>query len=46
MYEPDVVATVEVLERGLEAQGHLVTRGAALIAARRALQSAEPSLVA
>jgi len=46
VYEPDVVATVEVLERGLEAQGHLVTRGAALIAARRALQSAEPSLVA
>jgi len=46
VYEPDVVATVEALERGLEAQGHRVTRGAALIAARRALQSSEPSLVA
>src|SRR5438309_814950 len=46
VYEPDVVATVEALERGLEAQGHLVTRGAALTAARRALQSSEPSLVA
>ncbi|TME82104.1 MAG: alanine--glyoxylate aminotransferase family protein [Chloroflexi bacterium] len=45
VYEPDVVATVEALERGLEAQGHLVTRGAALTAARHALSS-EPSLVA
>jgi alanine-glyoxylate transaminase/serine-glyoxylate transaminase/serine-pyruvate transaminase len=44
--EPDVVATVEVLERGLEAHGHPVTKGAALTAARRALQSSEPSLVA
>jgi aspartate aminotransferase-like enzyme len=46
VYEPDVVATVEVLERGLQAQGHPVTKGAALTAARRALQSSEPSLVA
>ena len=46
VYEPDVVATVEALERGLEAHGHPVTRGAALNAARRALQSSEPSLVA
>jgi aspartate aminotransferase-like enzyme len=46
VYDADVVATVEKLERGLEANGHPVTRGAALIAARRALQSSEPSLVA
>ena len=46
VYEPDVVATVEALERGLEANGHPVTRGAALSAARRALASSEPSLVA
>jgi len=46
VYEPDVVATVEALERGLEANGHPVTKGAALTAARRALQSSEPSLVA
>src|SRR2546427_6746364 len=46
VYEPDVVATVEALERGLEAQGHPVNRGAALSAARPALQSSEPSLVA
>jgi aspartate aminotransferase-like enzyme len=46
VYEDDVVATVEALERGLEANGHPVTRGAALIAARRALESSEPSLVA
>jgi len=46
VYEEDVVATVEVLERGLEANGHPVTRGAALAAARRALASPEPSLVA
>ena len=46
VYDADVVATVEVLERGLEAHGHPVTKGAALIAARRALQSSEPSLVA
>jgi alanine-glyoxylate transaminase/serine-glyoxylate transaminase/serine-pyruvate transaminase len=45
VYEPDVVATVEALERGLEMQGHPVSKGAALSAARRAL-SAEPSLVA
>lgn len=46
VHEDDVVATVEVLERGLEANGHPVTRGAALTAARRALESSEPSLVA
>jgi aspartate aminotransferase-like enzyme len=46
VYEPDVVATVEALEHGLESQGHPVTRGAALSAARRAMQSTEPSLVA
>src|ERR1700704_2638130 len=46
VYEPDVVATVEALERGLEMHGHQVTRGAALSAAHRALQSSEPSLVA
>jgi len=46
VYEDDVVATVEALERGLEANGHPVTRGAALAAARRALESSEPSLVA
>ena len=46
VYEEDVVATVEALERGLEANGHPVTRGAALTAARRALESSEPSLVA
>jgi aspartate aminotransferase-like enzyme len=44
--EQDVVATVEVLERGFEANGHPVTRGAALTAAQRALESSEPSLVA
>jgi hypothetical protein len=41
-----VAATVELLERGLEANGHSVTRGAALTAAKRALESSEPSLVA
>lgn len=46
VYEPDVVATVEALERGLETHGHPVTKGAALSAARSALQSSEPSLVA
>ena len=46
VYEDDVVATVEALERGLETHGHPVTRGAALAAARRVLESSEPSLVA
>lgn len=46
VYESDVVATVEMLEQGLEANGHRVVKGAALIAARRALESSEPSLVA
>jgi len=46
VHEDDVVATVDVLERGLEANGHAVTRGAALTAAQRAMESSEPSLVA
>src|SRR6202521_2329009 len=46
VYEPDVVATIDILERGLETHGHRLIRGAALSAARRALQSSEPSLVA
>ena len=46
VHEDDVVATVEVLERGLEANGHAVMRGAALTAAQRAMESSEPSLVA
>ncbi|MDQ6710055.1 MAG: alanine--glyoxylate aminotransferase family protein [Candidatus Dormibacteraeota bacterium] len=46
VYDADVVATVEALEKGLEAHGHPVTRGAALAAARRALESTRPSLVA
>jgi aspartate aminotransferase-like enzyme len=44
--EADVVASVEAMELGLEARGYPVIRGAALTAARRALQSSEPSLVA
>ncbi len=44
--DADVVATVEALEKGLEAHGHPVSRGAALAAARRALESTRPSLVA
>jgi aspartate aminotransferase-like enzyme len=46
VYDEDVVATVELLERGLETNGHPVTHGAALTAAQRALASSEPSLVA
>jgi alanine-glyoxylate transaminase/serine-glyoxylate transaminase/serine-pyruvate transaminase len=46
VYDEDVAATVDLLERGLEANGHAVTRGAALTAARRTLASSEPSLVA
>ena len=46
VHDEDVVATVELLERGLEANGHSVTRGAALAAAQQALESSEPSLVA
>lgn len=46
VYDEDVVATVEAMERGLEKNGHRVEPGAALAAARRALQSSEPSLVA
>src|ERR1700736_65231 len=46
VYEADVVATVEAMEQGLAANGHPVARSAALAAARRALTSSEPSLVA
>lgn len=46
VYQDDVIATVEMLERGLEQHGHPVSRGAALAAAKRALESSEPSLVA
>ena len=46
VYEDDVVAAVDMLERGLELNGHPVSRGAALAAAKRALESSEPSLVA
>jgi aspartate aminotransferase-like enzyme len=46
VHDDDVAVTVELLERGLEANGHPVTRGAALTAAKRALESSEPSLVA
>ena len=46
VYDEDVAATVERLERGLETNGHPVTRGAAWTAAQRALASSEPSLVA
>ena len=46
VYDEDVAATVELLERGLEANGHPVTRGAAWTAAQRVLASSEPSLVA
>jgi aspartate aminotransferase-like enzyme len=46
VYPADVIATVEMLERGLEMNGHPVSRGAALDAAKRALESSEPSLVA
>jgi aspartate aminotransferase-like enzyme len=44
--DDDVVSSVEAMELGLEANGYNVTRGAALKAARRALESSEPSLVA
>ena len=46
VYDADVVATVEAMEKGLAAHGHTLTPGAALAAARRALQSTQPSLVA
>ena len=46
VHDSDVVATVEAMERGLAKSGHRVQHGAALAAARRALQSSEPSLVA
>ena len=46
VYDTDVVTTVEALEKGLETHGHPVTRGAALAAARRILQTSQPTLVA
>jgi aspartate aminotransferase-like enzyme len=46
VYDQDVTATVEALERGLVQNGYSVKPGAALAAARRALQSSETSLVA
>ena len=46
VYDTDVVATVQALEKGLEMHGHPVTPGAALAAARRVLESSQPSLVA
>lgn len=46
VYDTDVAPTVEALEKGLETHGHLVARGAALAAARRVLQTSEPTLVA
>jgi aspartate aminotransferase-like enzyme len=46
VHDADVIATVEAMERGLEKNGHRVERGKPLAAARRALQSSEPSLVA
>jgi aspartate aminotransferase-like enzyme len=46
VFEPDVSATVEALEQGLEKNGWTVKPGAALAAARRALESSERSLVA
>ena len=46
VFEPDVIATVEALEQGLQKNGWTVKPGAALAAARRALESSEPSLVA
>jgi len=44
--EADVAASVEAMELGLEANGYPVTRGVALTAAQRALESSEPRLVA
>src|SRR5438270_152666 len=46
VYDADVIATVEALERGLHKNGVAIKPGAALTAAQRALQSSEPSLVA
>jgi aspartate aminotransferase-like enzyme len=46
VYESDVIATVEAVEKGLEQHGHAVRVGVAVAAARRALESSEPSLVA
>ncbi len=45
VYEEDVIATATALERGLQDHGHLVTPGAAVAAARRALESSEPVLI-
>ena len=46
VFEPDVIATVQAMEQGLQKNGWSVKPGAALAAARRALESSEPSLVA
>jgi aspartate aminotransferase-like enzyme len=46
VYNADVAATVEAIERGLEKHGYRVKSGAAMAAAQRALQSPESSLVA
>jgi len=46
VYDTDVGTTVEALEKGLESHGHPVTGGAALAAARRILQTSQPTLVA
>jgi len=46
VFDADVDATVQSLEQGLETHGHQVKAGAALAAARQALKSSQPSLVA
>ena len=46
VFDADVDATVQALEKGLEKHGHPVKAGAALAAARQALKSSQPSLVA
>jgi aspartate aminotransferase-like enzyme len=46
VFDADVDATIQALEKGLEKHGHPVKAGAALAAARQALTSSQPSLVA
>jgi aspartate aminotransferase-like enzyme len=46
VFDADVDATIQALEKGLEKHGHQVKAGAALAAARQALKSSQPSLVA
>lgn len=46
VFDADVDATVQALETGLVKHGHQVKAGAALAAARQALKSSQPSLVA